>query len=78
MKKNPRTYIVFYVFLPLLDQYIGEFMVSIFNIDYGFKNVPPIKDWYFGGYVKVRESLYTWVNVWIDADLNHIDTRVIT
>jgi hypothetical protein len=44
MKKNPRTYIVFYVFLPLLDQYIGEFMVSIFNIDYGFKNVPPIKD----------------------------------
>ena len=29
----------------------------------------------FGGYVKVRESLYTWEIIWVNTFLNHIDTR---
>lgn len=29
----------------------------------------------FGGHVMVRESMYTWVNIWVNATANHIDTR---
>ena len=32
----------------------------------------------FGGYVKVKESLYTQVIIWVNAILNHIDTWVIS
>ena len=31
----------------------------------------------FGGYVKVRESLYTQVITWVNTILNHIDIREI-
>jgi hypothetical protein len=31
----------------------------------------------FGGFVKVRKSLYTQIIKWIKTILNHIDTRVI-
>ena len=31
----------------------------------------------FGGYVKVREYLYTRIIVWVDAILNHIETSAI-
>ena len=31
----------------------------------------------FGAYVKVRESLYTQVIIWINTTLNHIDARGI-
>ena len=30
-----------------------------------------------GGYVKVSESLYTLVIIWVITILNHIDTRTI-
>ena len=53
---------------PVLDWYIDECMVSIMNIDNGFKeptrgyqNYNTSQILIFGGYVKVRESLYTWV-----------------
>ena len=32
----------------------------------------------FGGYVKVRESLYIRVIIWVNTILNHIDTRAIS
>ena len=31
----------------------------------------------FGGYVKVRESLYAWVIIWDSTALNHTDTSII-
>ena len=31
----------------------------------------------FNGYLKVRESLYTQVIIWVNIILNHIDTRLI-
>ena len=31
----------------------------------------------FGKYVKVRESLHTRVNIWVNTILSHIDTRAI-
>ena len=30
-----------------------------------------------GGFVKVRESLYTRVIIWVHTMLNHVDTTVI-
>ena len=31
----------------------------------------------FDGYIKIRESLYTWVIFWINIILEHVETRVI-
>ena len=31
----------------------------------------------FGGYVKVKESFYTRVIIWVNTILNHIDTTAI-
>ena len=31
----------------------------------------------FGGYIKVRGSLYTQVLIWVNNILKHIETRVI-
>ena len=31
----------------------------------------------YGGYVKVRESLYTRVIFWVNTILNHINTRAV-
>ena len=31
----------------------------------------------FGGYLKTRESFYTWVIIWVKAILSHIDARVV-
>ena len=67
----------------MLVCYIGECMVSLININSGIKepthgyqicNTTQIL--IFGGYVKVRESLYARVIAWVNAILNHIDTRV--
>ena len=49
----------------MLDRYIGECMVSIININYdvkeptcGYQNCYITRIVIFGGYCKVRESLY--------------------
>ena len=67
----------------MLDQYIGECMVSIININngvkeptHGYQNCNTNQILIFGGYVKVRESLYTQVIIWVNAILNYIDTRL--
>ena len=51
-------------------------MVSM-DLPVGITIVIPIKYWCFGGYVKVRKSLYTRVIIWVNTIPNHIDTRVI-
>ena len=57
-------------------------MVSIININngikeptHGYQNCNTSQILIFGGYVKVRESLYTRVIIWVNTILNHIDTR---
>ena len=59
-------------------------MVSIINFNHGIKepthgyqNSNTSQILIFGEYVKVRESLYTQVIIWVDNIMNHIDTRVI-
>ena len=60
-------------------------MASITNISNGIKehacnyqNCNSSQLLIFGRYVKVRESLYVQVVIWIDTmSLNHINTRVI-
>ena len=56
-------------------------MVSIISIynnikesTRGYQNCNPSQTLIFGGYVKVRESLYTRVIIWVTTILNHIDT----
>ena len=68
----------------MLVWYIGEGMVSITNINNGIKEPTCGYQKYnssqiliFDGYVKVRESLYTQVIIWVNTSLNHIDTREI-
>jgi hypothetical protein len=69
---------------PMLDQYTGECMASIMNINNGIKeptrryqNCNTNQTLIFGSYVKVRESLYTRIIIWVDTIPNHIDIRVI-
>ena len=45
------------------------------ELPHGHKNCSHIL--LFDGYIKVRESLYTQVIIWINTILNHIDTRTI-
>ena len=59
------------MFLPLLDRYRGEYMVSIMNINNGIKestcgyqNYDTMQILVYGGYAKVRESLHTRVIIW--------------
>ena len=68
-------------FEPMLDQYIGECMVSIIKINngiveptYGHQNCYTSQILIFGGYLKVRESLHTRVTIWVNTISNHIDT----
>ena len=68
----------------MLVWYIGEGMVSITNINNGIKeptcgyqNYNSSQILIFDGYVKVSESLYTQVIIWVNTSLNHIDTREI-
>ena len=63
---------------------IGECMVSIINIKNGIKeltrryqNCNTSQILLFGGYVKVRESLYTRASIWVTTILSHIDSREI-
>ena len=65
--------------------YIGECMLPIINIIYdikkpthGYQNWNASQILIFGGYVKVREFLYTWIIIWVHTILKHIDTRVIS
>ena len=47
------------------------------NLPMGIENCDTSQMKIFGGYVKVRESLYTRVIIWVHTILNHIDTRAI-
>ena len=68
----------------MLDRYIVECMVSMININNGIKehirgyrNCNPNQILIYGGYVKMREPLYTRDLVWVYTILNHIDIRMI-
>ena len=64
-------------FQPMLDQYIGEDMVTN-NLSMGIKITIPSNNNGFGGYhLKVRKSLYTRVRIWVNTILNYNDTRAI-
>jgi hypothetical protein len=59
-------------------------MVSVFKIISGitepnreYQNCNTSEVFIFGGYVKVREALYTQVIIWGNSILNHIGTRAI-
>ena len=45
------------------------------NLHVGTKIVILVKYWYLVEYLKVRESLYTQVIIWVNTNPNHIDTR---
>ena len=71
-------------YLQMLDCYIGEFMVSIININNGVEkstcgyqicNTRQLL--IFGVYLKLGESLYAPVIIWVITISNHMDTRVI-
>jgi hypothetical protein len=70
----------------MLVWYIGECIVSINTIiiingikepTCRYQNSNTSQIFIVGGYVKVRESLYTRVIIWVSNILNHIDSRVI-
>ena len=44
------------------------------NLPVGIKIVIPVKHSYLKEYVKVRESLYICVIIWVNTILNHADT----
>ena len=78
------AYMALLLALPVFVSYIGEFMVSIINIKKDVKEpTHEYQNCYINqilisvGYVKVRESFCTWVIIWIDTTLDHIDTREI-
>ena len=59
-------------------------MVVIININTGkkeptrgYQNCNTSQILIFGGYLKVRESLYTQVVIWVNTILTMNDTRVI-
>ena len=59
-------------------------MASLININNGIKeptcgyqNCKSCQILIFGGYIKVRESLYTLIIIWFNTFVNHIDTRAI-
>ena len=41
------------------------------------KIIMPVEYSMTGGYVKVKETLYTWIIIWVNAILDHIHTRVV-
>ena len=45
------------------------------NLPMSIKNLVPVKYWWFDGYLKLRESLYTQVIKWVNTILHHIDIR---
>ena len=68
----------------MLDRYVGEWMALIIKIKNDIKE--PARGYWnfitsqisiFGEYLKVWESLYTWVINWVTTILNHIDMRAI-
>ena len=66
----------------MLDCYVGECMGmnnqhknGIKEPTYGYQSCNNSQTLVFGGYVKVRGSLYTQVIIWMNTILNHIDTR---
>ena len=68
----------------VLHQYIGECMVSIITINNGiteptpgYQNVIPGKYWYLVGMSRGENLLSTWVIMWVNTILNHIDTTAI-
>ena len=68
----------------MLDQYIGECTVVIININNGkkeptcgYQNCNTSQILIFGGYVKVRESLYIRIIILVNTILAMNDTKVI-
>ena len=59
----------------MLVWYIGECTVIIININNGINE--PTCGWLFGGYIKMRESLFLAKFFYSNNILNHIDTSVI-
>ena len=53
-------------------QYIG-----IKEPNYGYQICKTNQILICGGYVKVRESLYTWLIIWVNTIPNYIDTLMI-
>ena len=69
---------------PMLDCFIGGCMVSISNINNGIKELSMYcqncninQMFIFDGYLKVRESWYTCIFIWINTILNHIDIQTM-
>ena len=66
----------------MLDRYIGECMVLMININNDIKkptrvyqNCNTSQILIFGGYLKVKESLYDRVIIWVNTILNQTGTR---
>ena len=60
-------------------------MVSLIDINNDIKNIPVgikivtlVTYWYGIGTLKVRESLYTSIIIWVNDILNHIEIRIIS
>jgi hypothetical protein len=51
-------------------------MHGIKDSTHGYQNYNTSQILMFGGYVKVKESLYTRVNIWVGTILKYIDTIV--
>ena len=64
----------------MLDWYIGDEGISLIHINNGIKESThnTIQLMKLGGYVKMRESLYTRVINWVNTILNHVDTMAIS
>ena len=69
---------------PMLVWYIGECIISVMNINidvkdptHGYQHCNTFQILIYDGYVKVRESWYTQVIIWVNTILHHSDTRVI-
>ena len=60
----------------MLDQYISECMVSKNLPMHGYQNCNTSQILIFGKYVKVKQPLYTQVNIWVGTILKYIDTIV--
>ena len=68
----------------MLVQYIGEYTVSIINVNHdiqvptcGYQSCNTSQITVLNGDAKMRDSLYARVIVWVNTILKDIDTRAI-
>jgi hypothetical protein len=66
---NPKICFVWSSFYAVLDWYQWSASTSLI---FGIIIIILIRLWFFGGHVKVRFFLYTWVNIWINTIINHV------